>query len=120
MQNKGDVTVGSTTYSDVTRDVSGFAVDGVGLLPLGHGFKLMGKAGAFFWRGEVNGCGDFLCDSFQGTTLNKGTGTNFTWGVGARWDFSDRVGVRLDYDNFSQVFNAKMQTISVGVYMLFF
>ena len=120
MQNKGDVTVGSTTYSDVTRDVSGFAVDGVGLLPLGHGFKLMGKAGAFFWRGEVSGCGDFLCDSFQGTTLNKGTGTNFTWGVGARWDFSDRVGVRVDYDNFGQVFNAKMQTISVGVYMLFF
>ena len=120
MQNKGDVTVGSTTYSDVTRDVNGFAVDGVGLLPLGHGFKLMGKAGAFFWCGEVNGCRDFLCDSFQGTTLNKGTGTSFTWGVGARWDFSDRVGVRVDYDNFGQVFNAKMQTISVGVYMLFF
>ena len=52
--------------------------------------------------------------------MNKGTGTNFTWGVGARWDFSDRVGVRVDYDNFGQVFNAKMQTISVGVYMLFF
>ena len=52
--------------------------------------------------------------------MNKATGTSFTWGVGARGDFSNRVGVRVDYDNFGQVYNAKMQTISAGVYMLFF
>jgi len=26
----------------------------------------------------------------------------------------------MDYDTLGQVFNAKMQTISIGVYMLFF
>jgi opacity protein-like surface antigen len=91
-----------------------------GFLPLGHDFKLLGKAGAFFWSGQITGCGDFLCNSFQGTTLNKGTGVSFTWGVGVRWDFSDHVGVRLDYDNFGQVYNANMQTISAGIYVLFF
>jgi opacity protein-like surface antigen len=119
IHDSSDITVGSTTYSGVTREVSGFAVDGVGLLPLGHGFKLLGKAGAFFWRGEVNGCGDLFCNNFQGTTLDKSNGVSFTWGVGARWDFSDHFGMRIDYDNFGEVFNAKMQTISIGVYVLF-
>jgi opacity protein-like surface antigen len=120
IHDSSDITVGSTTYSGVTREVSGFTVDGVGLLPLGHGFKLLGKAGAFFWRGETSGCGDLFCNSFQGTTLDKSNGVSFTWGVGARWDFSNSVGVRVDYDNFGQVYNAKMQTISVGFYVLFF
>jgi opacity protein-like surface antigen len=120
VHSSSDVTQGSTTYAGVTRQVSGFTLDGVGLLPLGHGFKLLGKAGAFLWEGKINGCGDFLCNSFQGTTLNRDTGVSFTWGVGARWDISDSVGVRLDYDNFGQVYNANMQTISAGIYFLFF
>lgn len=115
-----DITQGSKTYSGVTRDVTGFALDIVGLLPLGHGFKLLGEAGAFFWSGEISGCGDVLCDSFKGTSLNKSSGVSFTWGAGARWDFSDRVGVRFDYDNFGQVFDSNMRTISIGVYTLFF
>jgi opacity protein-like surface antigen len=119
LHNTSDVTVGSRTYTDITREVSGFALDGVGLLPLGHGFKLMGKAGAFLWSGRTSGCGDFLCNSFQGTTLSNDTGVSFTWGVGARWDFSDHVGARVDYDNFGQVFNANTQTISVGIYAHF-
>ena len=77
LHNPSDVTVGSTTYTGITREVSGFALDGVGLLPLGHGFKLMGKAGAFLWSGRTSGCDDFLCNSFQGTTLNNDTGVSF-------------------------------------------
>jgi opacity protein-like surface antigen len=51
--------------------------------------------------------------------LSNDTGVSFTWGVGARWDFSDHVCARVDYDNFGQVFNANTQTISVGIYAHF-
>lgn len=118
--NAADIMQGSRTYTGVTRDVTGFALDVVGLLPLGHGFKLLGKAGAFFWSGEISGCGDAFCDNFKGTSLNRSSGVSFTWGAGVRWDFSNRLGVRFDYDNFGQVFDSNMQTISIGVYTLFF
>jgi hypothetical protein len=120
LHDSSDVTVGSTTFTGVQRQVTGFTLEGVGLLPLGSGFKLMGKAGAFFWWGETNGCGDFLCNSFQGTTLGKSNSVSFTWGAALRWDFTRSVGLRVDYDNFGEVYNAKMQTISVGIYALFF
>ena len=86
----------------------------------GSGFKLLGKAGAFFWWGETNGCGDFLCNSFQGTTLGKSNSVSFTWGAALRWDFTRSLGVRIDYDTFGEIYNAKMQTISIGLYALFF
>jgi len=120
LHDSSDVTVGSTTFTGVQREVTGFTLEGVGLLPLGAGFKLMGKAGAFFWWGETTGCGDFLCNSFQGTTLGKSNSVSFTWGAALRWDFTRSFGVRVDYDNFGEVYNAKMQTISIGLYALFF
>jgi hypothetical protein len=120
LHDSSNVTVGSTTYTGVQREVTGFTLEGVGLLPLGSGFKLMGKAGGFFWWGNTSGCGDFLCNGFQGTTLEKSNGVSFTWGAALRWDFTRGMGVRIDYDNFGEVYNAKMQTISVGIYALFF
>jgi OOP family OmpA-OmpF porin len=78
---------GTVEDSGLEVDVSGWNLSGVGILPISGTFSLFAKLGMIFWDAESSGIGD---DS----------GEDFSWGVGAGYDFTDQFGARLEYQGF--------------------
>ena len=74
--------------------IRGWNLNGVGVWPLGNGFSLLGKLGIADIRssGNVSGPG--------GTFSASGSKTNATFGIGAKYDFSNNVFVRADVDSY--------------------
>ena len=90
-------------------DASAATVALAGNLPLAGGVSLNGRVGAAFTAANLrlavdNGTAmDPSCSSswwYDGCTSMK---TNLYWGLGAQFDFSQRWGLRLDYDNYGEV-----------------
>jgi OOP family OmpA-OmpF porin len=70
-------------------------LDAIGYLPLNEGFSFIGRLGA------VNGT---LENKLVGTTPANllpvsQSNTNFTWGLGAQLDISNRWAIRAEYEN---------------------
>lgn len=91
-----DYIAGELAYVDfgsADRDgggtVKGYAVslDAVGSLPLGRDFSLFAKLGLAETRMEPSGAGSETKD-------------DWTYGLGAQYNASRNVGVRLGYDNY--------------------
>ncbi len=79
-------------------EVSGFNVDLVGLLPLTERFSLIGRVGANYAEAS---------DNFSSTGLitvpdpnPTARDTNLKYGVGAQWDFSDRIAARVEAERY--------------------
>ena len=81
---------GKSTASGFEFKANAWELVGVGTLPLGDGkFALLGKAG--FFRGEVKGGGE------------SETSTEFTYGVGAAWNFTPQLSLRGEYQKYTDV-----------------
>lgn len=65
----------------------------VGTLPLSGSFSVLGKLGLTRNENELS--------SSDGSST-KDTESRLFWGVGAQYDFSPRVGVRLEYEDFGR------------------
>ena len=83
-----------------TAEVKATAWDvvAVGLLPLNNNFTLFGKLGAASWNVDAS-------VSALGSTLPVGSasGTDLTYGLGAQYDFSPAVGVRVEWQTYKNV-----------------
>jgi OOP family OmpA-OmpF porin len=69
---------------------------GVGLLPLGDHFALYGKLGFFRYDADGTGTGGFPASASD-------KGTEFTFGLGAQYDFNGRFAVRAEWQRYLQV-----------------
>jgi OOP family OmpA-OmpF porin len=78
---------------------TGFTGSAVGIWPIGESFNVFGKLGFIYWDadGSIKGRSDG--DIFAKESVN-GDGTDFAWGVGGTWNFSDTWGVRAEYQGF--------------------
>lgn len=74
-------------------EASGINASVLGVWPLPNRFSLFGKIGATYWDVENNFTGGSGDDN----------GTDFSYGVGAQYDFTDRVGARVEWERFQDV-----------------
>jgi OOP family OmpA-OmpF porin len=76
----------------VQYDLSGIAGAAVGILPLGGGFALFGKAGVIIESIDKKTTGP--------VNVTTNDGAAFMAGVGARWNFTRRLGVQVEWERF--------------------
>ena len=82
-----------------TVGVTGFVGSAVGIWPIGESFNLFGKLGFIYW--DADGSAKIRDD--EGTLVKASVGedgTDFAWGVGGTWNFSETFGVRAEYQGF--------------------
>ena len=73
---------------------SGWTLTGVGILPLGNQFSLLGKLGVadIHDKAKITGA--------LGAFSASGSKTAATYGIAAKYDFTDAVSARLDLDSY--------------------
>ena len=92
-----------------TIEVSGFSVVGTGTVPVTERFGLFGKVGLLRWDGEARASGGSLAED---------DGTELTYGLGAKMKVTERVGVRVEWERFSDNEDA-LSLLSGGVVLSF-
>jgi OOP family OmpA-OmpF porin len=74
-----------------------WSLSGVGTIPMGNNFSLFGKAGLCRWD-------DHAYAQEAGVVYPEYTsGTSLTYGVGGKYDFTDNIGVRAEWERFEKV-----------------
>jgi len=80
---------GSPEDFGLSVDISGWNFSAIGRWPVNEKFEVFAKLGALMWdadlRGPISGSDD---------------GTDFSWGVGAGWNFTDHFTVNAEYQGF--------------------
>ena len=117
-----------TDYGDATANGPGgaanagataFQIVGTGALPLGNQFSLTAKAGLA--SVDVNAS----VNTFLLTGAASANNTNFVWGVGAQFDVTPSIGIRVNYEDLGTVGDdattgtVKLSNISAGVVFKF-
>lgn len=70
----------------------------VGSLPIADRFSIFGKAGLYMADTEVNGSAAGL-----GSVSESDNNTDLIYGIGARFDFTRNLGVRLEWQRYQDV-----------------
>jgi OOP family OmpA-OmpF porin len=88
-----------------------FEVLAVGILPLGDKLALYGKFGAYF--GET----DIVTNSPLGATVDNDSNIDLTYGVGAEWEFTKQLRLRVEYQRYTDIASTDvdLDTLSVGL-----
>jgi len=96
-----------------------FQIVGTGALPLGDQFSLTAKAGL----ASVDV--DASVNTFLLTGAATASDTNFVWGIGAQFDVTPSIGIRVNYEDLGTVGDnattgtSKLSNISAGVVFKF-
>jgi OOP family OmpA-OmpF porin len=93
------VITGVTVSADAK--VKGFEVLGVGTLPIANNFSAYGKLGFFRWDLDVSATG--VISGFSATVSASETGTDFTFGLGLKYDFAKNIGARLEWQRYNDI-----------------
>lgn len=78
--------------TDVTLGANGTHVSVVAAWPIGESFALHARAGFIDWEAELT-----LSDGV-GTETSNANGQDLYWGAGATFNFSETLGLRLEYE----------------------
>lgn len=84
----------------VETELTGFTVQGVGMVPFGNEFSLMGRVGIIFW--DLNSSASA---SFASASVGD-DGTDIALGVGAQYKFARNFGLRADVDFYPDLGNS--------------
>lgn len=93
--------------STFRAEQSGIAGVIVGSAPINKQFSFFGKIGLFLWDADIKFTNVLL---FSGSESDSGT--DITYGVGLKYDFNKRVGVRAEWDHYEDDIG---DLLSVGV-----
>jgi len=81
--------------------VDGFDISAVGTLPVGQGFALLGKVGAFFSKTKVNATASTALASASDDA--KATETNLLAGLGVQYSINKNLAIRAEWERFFNV-----------------
>jgi OOP family OmpA-OmpF porin len=81
----------------VSAEASALELVGVGSFPLTNRFSLYGKAGVY--RGEVEG----RLDTALVTGSDKDENTDFTYGAGVKFDMTQNVALRAEWQRYNDM-----------------
>jgi len=79
--------------------ITGFVGSAVGIWPIGESFNLFGKLGFIYWDADGSGKIRDAAGTIVKTSVGE-DGTDFAWGVGGTWNFTETFGVRAEYQGF--------------------
>lgn len=86
----GLIYVPGSVTSELSAD--GYALAGLGVLPIGSKYQLFAKMGYFFWDAEMS-------IANGGSTLAGGTdGEDMLYGAGFVWNYTGPGSLRLEYE----------------------
>jgi hypothetical protein len=114
-QDQPGITIDNVVYSQVTRNVNGWSLEGTVTWPVAEKLKLTGRAGVFVWKAETYASSSL----FNSRTLSNESGVSPTYGIGARFDLGQSWGLRMDYDAFENIDQSRIQMLTVGAYYRF-
>jgi len=114
-QDQPGITIDNVVYSQVTRNVDGWSLEGTATWPVAEKLKLTGRVGIFIWKAETYAASSW----FNSRTLSKESGVSPTYGVGARFDLGQSWGLRMDYDAFESIDQSRIQMLTFGAYYRF-
>jgi OOP family OmpA-OmpF porin len=98
----------------VTDEVTAWELLAVGSFPLANQFSIYGKAGIY--RGEVE-----RTVTLGGLSASADeSGTEFTFGLGARYDFMPNLGVRAEWQRYMDLLpDVDVDVLSIGLIFRF-
>lgn len=99
---------GTAEDSGFEIDVSGFNASLKGTYPFTEQFSAFGKIGMIFWDADAGG-------DISGSE----SGEDFSWGVGAAYDFTDNFAARIEYQGFEIEDTDTVDLISASVVFKF-
>lgn len=83
-------------------ETNGLAVVGVGILPVTNRFSILGKAGVYVWETEAKAT--VVGPSFGVSGVSRSSasadGTDFTFGLGAKYDLTNNFSIRGEWDRY--------------------
>jgi OmpA-OmpF porin, OOP family len=91
--------VAATEYAEVKPNC--WSLSAVGILPLGNNFSLLGKAGVCRWDDRSKAYETVVNTIIPETPSS--TGTDLTFGLGAKYDATRNLGVRAEWERFDKV-----------------
>jgi len=102
----GYLGLGEQDYVDnfgdtASNSVSGWDVKAVGILPLSYQFSLLGKLGVADIRSSIN----IPWYSYGGGSYGSSSKTGLTYGLGAKFDLTRVLSMRLDWDSYDSNIN---------------
>lgn len=77
---------------------SGIAIVALLSLPVGERFAVLGRLGFINATVKVSGSAPGL-----GSFSDSSTDMKMTWGIGGQFNFTQKLGVRLDYDSYNKL-----------------
>lgn len=102
-----------------TLDNDGFFLGALGGYPISDEFFAYAKAGLIFWDGEAESRANLVSGSSRASSSDDGT--DFAFGLGASYRFSEQVGVRVDWDRYQLGgdVDADVDLFSLGIQLHF-
>ena len=99
---------------------SGLRLDAVGIVPLQSGFSLFGKLGLSYTKGNTSfSTGAAAAPPITLTDLNAPRSEwNSNYGLGANYDVSNNLGLRLQYERINNVGDLRTGEGNVGIWSL--
>jgi OOP family OmpA-OmpF porin len=89
-------------------EVTGVNISALGALPVNEQFSIFGKVGLFLWNAEAN-------DTTGGAAFSaKEDGTDLSFGVGAGYNFTRSLGIRVEWEVFETA-DADATLLSIGL-----
>jgi len=99
------VTNGVDTISLVeSYKTSGFGVAGLGMWSISNSFSLFGKFGLVYWNMQYQATlNDPIPPPYSESVSDSANGLSPLFGIGAKFDFSERFGIRAEYERYLNI-----------------
>jgi len=105
-RGNGNAEAGSYAPEKYGLQTSAWTVAGTGVLPLGEAFSLQGRLGWSMVTPDATLAAPGLGAGAQGQGISSTPPryrSTVLWGVGGQYDLSNRLGLRVDYNNFGRI-----------------
>ena len=91
-------------------DVDGINIALVGIWPVGEKVDVIGKLGFFAWDADAS-----ASNSAFGSVSIDDDGTDPMFGVGGQFRVGKKVGIRVEFERFADVFDVDVDLLSVSI-----
>jgi len=107
---RAQATVSSGGLSATAKvEATAFDAVAVGSWPINQAFSLYGKLGLYHGEAKLTASGT------GGSSSDKDTGSDLTYGLGARYDFNRNIGVRAEWQRYNDFSGSDIDVLSVGL-----
>ena len=96
-------------------EVTGYTISALARYPLYERFEMFGKVGGLFW--DKDGRATFIAPPAAAAVSADDDGMDVTIGVGMKYDLTEHIGVRAEWDRYFGVGDdsANVDMYSVGI-----